>query len=266
MHQLIVVGSGIKSVSHITEETKKIIRRADKVLYLVNEELLKTWIKRESILSESLDSIYYSTTKRIDAYNAITNYIVAEYSKFNILCVVFYGHPAVFADSALKAVKRIKLDGGHAVILPAISAMDCLYSDLNIDPGKTGCFSIEATELLIYERKIDIYSHLLLWQAANLGTHDTSYTTKLNILHDYLLEYYTEDHPVCVYEAAQLPTQSPRIEWIKLHKLINASINPISTLYFPPDYNKKLSEKYLTLLNMDLRDFRLSAQTDTSSE
>jgi precorrin-6B methylase 1 len=76
MHKLIVVGSGIKSVAHLTEETKKIIQNSDKVLYLVNEEFLKQWIVRESKNAESLEPIYFNSTKRVDAYANITSEIV----------------------------------------------------------------------------------------------------------------------------------------------------------------------------------------------
>ncbi|HHT9843882.1 TPA: SAM-dependent methyltransferase [Legionella pneumophila] len=257
MHKLIIVGSGIKSVSHITEETKKIIQKADKVLYLVNEDILKLWIEREANLAESLEPIYFATERRTDSYHAITKYIIEQYTKVQILCVVFYGHPTVFAYSALKAAQFIRQKKGNAVILPAISSMDCLYSDLQIDPGKNGCFSIEATELLIYERQIDINAHLIIWQAANLGTHNTNKTKKIDILCKYLQIFYKADHPVCIYEAAQLPTQSPRIEWIKLNQLENASITTLSTLYFPPIPKKSVSKKYLSLLEMEIENFSL---------
>ena len=65
MPNLVVVGSGIKSIAHLTEETKRVIQNADKVLYLVNEDNLKTWINRESKEAESLEPIYFNYPKRI---------------------------------------------------------------------------------------------------------------------------------------------------------------------------------------------------------
>ena len=127
MHTLIVVGSGIKSIAHLTQETKKVVQNADKVLYLVNEESLKTWISREAKEAESLEPIYFSSDKRVDAYHNITAYIVDEYQKVKNLCVVFYGHPVVFAESALNAVKKIRAENGNAIILPAISSMERIY-------------------------------------------------------------------------------------------------------------------------------------------
>lgn len=266
MHKLFVVGSGIKTVAHITEETRRVIQNADKVLYLVNENNLKRWIAREAKDSESLDAIYFSSNKRIDTYHQITTYIVNQYKKVTSLCVVFYGHPTVFADSALKAVKLINSTGGDAVVLPAISSMDCLFSDLQIDPGDQGFFSIDATELLIYVRPIDARSHVVLWQISSLGTYDSTYTQKVNVLVDYLKKYYIEDHPICIYEAALYPTQKPRIEWTTLIYLISTKISSISSLYIPPIPQGKISSKYLTLLGMDIGNFQLSSQPDTPSK
>lgn len=266
MHKLIVVGSGIKSVAHLTEETKKIIQGSEKVLYLVNEELLKQWIMRESKNAEALDSTYFNSTKRIDAYNNITSVIINNYYEYNSLCVVFYGHPTVFAESALRAVKLIQAEKGSAIILPAISSMDCLFSDLQIDPGDQGCFSIDATELLIYERKLDAYSHTILWQIANLGMFNTQSTTKFNVLRDYLYTYYSSEQLVCLYEAALYPTKKPRIEWFKLVDLEDIRVTPISSLYIPPSPQIKLSNKYIKLLEIDLDDFKLSTELNTSSK
>jgi tetrapyrrole methylase family protein/MazG family protein len=264
MHTLIVVGSGIKSIAHLTEETKRVIQNADKVLYLVNEENLKAWIDREAKLAESLEPIYFNSPKRVDAYQNITTHIINEYQRVKTLCVVFYGHPVVFADSALNAVKKIREENGNAIILPAVSSMDCLFADLQIDPGDQGCFAIDSTELLIYERRIDVYVHLILWQISNLGMHDTKQTQKLNVLCDYLRTYYLEEQLVCIYEAAILPTQKPRIEWVKLRALKKAVVTSSSTLYIPPITQQSVSKKYLDLLEMDVQNFKLSSNSHTS--
>lgn len=266
MHTLIVVGSGIKSIAHITEETKKIIQHADKVLYLVNEDNLKAWIQREAKEAESLEPAYFSSPKRIDAYSQITTRIVSEYYKIKTLCVVFYGHPSVFAESALNAVKEINAANGHAILLPAVSAMDCLFSDLQIDPGDQGCYAIDATELLIYEKSVETYTHTILWQIANLGMADANQTRKIHVLRDYLYEFYPEDYQVCLYEAAILPTQKPRIQWLSLRDLVQTAINPVSTLYIPPMPKTALSQKYLDLLEIDIAQYQLSANSNTTSE
>ncbi|HAU0792291.1 TPA: SAM-dependent methyltransferase [Legionella pneumophila] len=252
MHKLIVVGTGIKSISHLTEETKRIIQNADKVLYLVNENNIKQWIEREAKQAESLDPIYFSSGQRINAYQALTNHIIDEYQKVSVLCVVFYGHPTVFADSALNAVRQIKKDGGDAIILPAVSAHDCLFSDLEIDPGSQGCFSIEATELVLFDRQIDVHSHLILWQAANFGRTDGQLSDKLSILNQYLSDFYPAQHLICLYEAASLPTMAPRIEWIPLSDFYKSTLSMTTTVYIPPLNQKSINIESLMKLGLSL--------------
>jgi hypothetical protein len=45
---------------------------------------------------------------------------------------------------------RSSTDGFDAVMLPGISAEDCLFADLGIDPGMIGCQSFEATDSITF--------------------------------------------------------------------------------------------------------------------
>lgn len=256
MSQLIVVGTGIKSVAHLSQETIVIIRQAARVLYLVNEPLMKEWIARENSNSQSLDELYFSCEKRIDAYQAITDFIVSENDRYASLCVVFYGHPVVFASSALKAVHQLKQRNMPAIILPAISSLDCLYADLAIDPGEQGCFSADVTDFLVYKRQFDIRSHVILWQVGSLGAFNQAKTTCLDVLQDYLLQYYPKSHQVCLYEASQYPSVLPRMDYLPLENLKEQAVNSISTLYIPPLFTTEFDADMLKKLGMDIANFK----------
>src|ERR1700722_13392083 len=132
---LVVVGSGIKFVSHLTTEAIAHIEKSEKVLYLVNEPAMKEWIQKKNKNSASLDPIYTQHEFRIDSYHAITDFILDEVRKNQHVCVVLYGHPAVFAKPGIDAVIQAKKEGYPAKMLPGISAEDCLYADLLINVG-----------------------------------------------------------------------------------------------------------------------------------
>jgi len=235
---LVVVGSGIKFVSHITTETRIYIEHADKVLYLVNNPAMKEWIQKQNPHAESLDFLYTKYPLRLHCYRAITNFILETLRRNIHLCVVLYGHPAIFAQPALEAVIQAKKEGYYAKILPSISAEDCLFADLCIDPASHGCQSFEATDLLVRQRRIDPSSHLILWQVGSIGvlghvrSHDNSKGAKLLLNH--LIQYYHVDHQVILYEAAQYPHLEPRIDTLRLTELPEAPFSRISTLYVPP--------------------------------
>ena len=153
--------------------------------------------------------------------------------------MAFYGHPGVFVFPSHEAIWRARSEGYAAEMLPAISAEDCLWADLGIDPGIPGCQSYEATDFLIFRRKFDPKSALVLWQIGVIGLlswweEDFDNRVGLEVLTDELLRVYPPDHPVVVYEAAHLLTQEPRLNLVKLKELPSAEVTTVSTLYIPP--------------------------------
>lgn len=257
---LVVVGSGIKLISHLNTETKAYIEQADIVLYLVNDPLMKEWIVQANAHAESLDHLYTKHKLRLHCYQEITHYILEKLRSDKHVCVVFYGHPAVFAQSALEAVVQARIDGYDAKVLPAISAEDCLFADLLIDPGSCGCQSYEATDFLIHRRPFSTHSHLILWQIGVIGTlaHAMNHNNKngINVLCNYLEKLYSTEHKVIVYEAAQYPSFDPRIDEMTLSQLRTASLTRISTLYIKPSGNLACDMQMLNELNIDINELR----------
>jgi uncharacterized protein YabN with tetrapyrrole methylase and pyrophosphatase domain len=166
---LVVAGTGIKFISHLSTETIAYIKQSDKVIYSLNEPAIEAWIKKNNSNVQSLNFLEHDDKHRIVNYQEITNYIVNEVKKSQHVCVVFYGHPTVFAKSALDAVVQLEKENYFTKILPAISSEDCLFADLRIDPGSHGCQSYEATDFLLRRKKIDPSSHLILWQIGLIG-------------------------------------------------------------------------------------------------
>ena len=154
-NSLTIAGSGIKFVSHLTTEVKAHIEQSELVLYLVNNPAMKLWIEENSKASESLDKIYSSHPDRRTNYNEIANYVIKKLDTTKTLCVVLYGHPTVFAQPGLIAAKLAKQKGHDVNVLPGISAEDCLFAELMINPASSGCQSFEATDFLIRKRVFD---------------------------------------------------------------------------------------------------------------
>lgn len=245
---LIVVGSGIKFMSHLTTEVKVCIEKSDKVLYLINEPVMQEWIKKNSKSSESLDDLYMKSSKRNDNYISIAEYIIQNLKETNNLCVVIYGHPTVFVQPSLLAAKMALADGYNVTIMPGISAEDCLFADLMIDPATSGCQSFEATDFLLYRREHDSSSHLIIWQPFVIGVLgipiDHNPQEGLRLLTEYLREKYQLDHEVILYEAAQYPAFKPKIVSILLRDLIDAELSSLTTLYVKPAI-QKMPDSYM---------------------
>jgi tetrapyrrole methylase family protein/MazG family protein len=256
---LVVVGSGIKFMSHLTVESKAYIEQSQKVLYLVNEPAIEEWIHKINPQAESLDPIYTQHNFRIHSYQAITNYILDILRQKKHICVVLYGHPTIFAKPALDAVIVAKKEGYYAKILPGISAEDCLFADLLIDPGSHGCLSFEATDFLIHTKLVDTSCHLILWQASIIGalTHPESHdnTKGSQLLLNYLTQHYDLNHPIIVYTAAQYPGLEPIIEQSVLKNLLTVKQSRTSLLYIPPVKKRAYDESILRALEIKISDF-----------
>lgn len=252
---LVVVGTGIKSLSHLTVEARANIEQADVVLYLVNEPAMKEWLVRANPNSKSLDDLYFKYDQRIDAYHAITAHILAEVEMGKHVCVALYGHPTVYAKPALDAADLACKRGITATILPAVSAEDCLFADLKVDPGTSGCLSYEATDLLIYRRHIDPACHLLVWQISAIGAqgHIDGHDNKNGIeaLVRYLLMFYKPDHRVVVYVAALYPGFMPAMDEVAISELAARAIPTVATLYVPPAAKSKPDMDMIRILGLE---------------
>jgi uncharacterized protein YabN with tetrapyrrole methylase and pyrophosphatase domain len=234
---LTVVGTGIAMGVHLTPETRAAIESADEFLHLSSDLLGERWLLQLHPRSTSLRSEYVSGEDRRLIYERIVERILGPVRAGARVAAAFYGHPGVYVTPSHEAVRRARAEGHEARMLPAISAEDCLYSDLGVDPASGGCASYDATEFLIRPRPIDTSISLILWQICVIG-NPTAVTEprleNLPLLVDRLLEEYPREHEIVVYEASPYPIAEPVIQRMPLHALSTASITPLSTLYVPP--------------------------------
>jgi uncharacterized protein YabN with tetrapyrrole methylase and pyrophosphatase domain len=238
MGRLTVVGTGIKLVAQTTPEARQAIEDADNVLYVVADKAMAHWIEQLRPDAESLLHLYGPDKDRIDTYEEMVNRILECVRTGHNVCAVFYGHPGVFVYPSHKAVRLARQEGYEAFMVAGISAEDCLFADLGVDPSSHGHQSYEATDFLVRKRRFDPHAGLILWQIGVIGDRSvrkvgTCNEEGLAILIEVLQEDYGAEHEVVVYEAAQWTIAEPSIQRVALAELGGARITPISTLYVP---------------------------------
>ena len=153
------------------------------------------------------------------------------------VCAAFYGHPGVFASPSHEAVRRAREEGFAAVMIPAVSAEDCLFADLGVDPGESGCQSYEATDFLLRRRTFDPAVPLVLWQIAFIGVTGAPVAPSqqaFGVLVEHLLGFYDASHRVIVYEASPYPVGAANVRELTLGEAPDAELGAMSTLYVPP--------------------------------
>ncbi len=235
----VAVGFGMMLGAHLSPRSRSEIEQADAVFVLVSDAIAELWLQRLRPDMRSLQPYYAEGKRRTDSYREMIEAMLSEVRVGRRVCGVFYGHPGVFAQVPHHAVAQARAEGFEAEMQPGISAEDCLYADLGIDPATYGCQHYEASQLMFYQRRLDPSAYLILWQIGLTGDRTLArYSTGpayRQLLVELLVEAgYPPDHGVIVYEAATLPIAVPRMERLRLSGLIEADLRLQSTLVVPP--------------------------------
>ena len=249
----------------MTIAARSAIQEADKVLYLVTEPIANAFLQGLNPTAESLANFYEDGKERFATYMEMVDRIVGEARRGLKVCAAFYGHPGVFVLAAHEAIRRAREAGIPAKMLPGISAEDCLFADLGIDPAVPGCQSFEATDFLIHRRQFDVAASLILWQIGVIGSQtceiEEYVPRNLDVLAEYLSAFYGPDHRVIIYEASPYPHFECRAEGTTLGALPEARVSLISTLYVAPkDVHRPVDAEMVRRLGMN-EDAVLSLET-----
>lgn len=235
--QLVCVGPGVILGAHITIRCQKHIEQAD-VVFMSCHPIMEQWIATMNDDVRSLQPFYGEGKDRRITYREMTEAILTEVRAGEKVVGVFYGHPGVFARVPHRAIKAARDEGFTATMEPGISAEDCLYADLGIDPGDYGCQHYEASQFLFYKRIIDPSAYLVLWQIALAGditiSKRVSSPEERQLLVEYLSSYYPSEHEVILYESPTLITDSVRQDKLMLSELPFVELTPVTTLVVPP--------------------------------
>ena len=135
--------------AHLTPEARHSIETADQVFCAADSavlRLLRSWNPRV----ESMDRFSEPDQPRKVTYRKTVDADDGDEVRQGIrLCAAFYGHPGVFVFASHEAIRQCRREGLPARMLPGISAEDCLFADLGVDPGIRGSQCFEVTEFLM---------------------------------------------------------------------------------------------------------------------
>ena len=222
----------------ITPESRSAMEGADRLLHLVSDASTRMWLERLNPNDESLYDAYGeerpgpSRTRRW--CSACSRRSVRER-----VCVALYGHPGVYVYPSHEAIRRARAEGHPARMLPGVSAEDCLYADLELDPARPRLPELRGHRLPDppAPRRPD---HRPAPLAGGRDRRDHLLPPRRlarrgrPLLAETLLDHYPADHEVVLYTASTLPIAGPTIRRMPLSALPDAGVSVASTLYVPP--------------------------------
>jgi uncharacterized protein YabN with tetrapyrrole methylase and pyrophosphatase domain len=234
---LTIVGTGIRVAGHMTLEALAFIELAEKVLYLVTEPVMERWVQQRNPTAESLSDCYAVGKPRHVTYKDMVQRMLFYVRQGLRVTAAFYGHPGLFVDPTHSAVRLARREGYKAILLPAVSAEDCLFADLRLDPGDRGCQSYEATDFLNRLPRFDPRCPLILWQVTVIGEDSIAYSPNREGLQELVLALersYAPSHEVVIYHASVYPICEPVIRRLPLRRVASTHLPMMATLYVPP--------------------------------
>jgi precorrin-6B methylase 1 len=235
---LVCVGAGVTLASHLTPLARSYIEQADVVFAGLSDATVELWLGKVRPDLRSFQPIFRQPIDRADPYKRVVEAVLAEVRAGKTVCAVFYGHPGMFSSVCHHALEAARSEGHRTHLEPAISAGDCLYAELGIDPGKYGCQHYEVSQFMLHRRRLDTSAYLILWQAGVVDDPTLAWLRKKKayrrLLVDVLARDYPLEHEVIIYKAPYVPVERPNVHRTTLELLPTLRVDPHGTLVLPP--------------------------------
>jgi uncharacterized protein YabN with tetrapyrrole methylase and pyrophosphatase domain len=246
-----LVGLGLRR-DQITAQAKSAMRSSKKVFYISHAPDVAPLLK--NFCPEAIDlvpSAYSEIQDRFHTYKEIAATIIAAAMAEPPVTFALYGHPLVLSQPSSLILGLASDLQIRVSILPGISAMDCVFADLGIDPLQHGIQMHEATDLLLYQRPLVPDMATLIWQVGHvetrLHTNRSSRPERLTRLQEYLIKYYEPSHMIFAVASSVSPEQGPQISQMPLIKLSDHAplLHAGTSLYIPPLLARRIADEEL---------------------
>jgi precorrin-2 methylase len=239
--RLVLVGSGVAAVSHMTLEAIGHIKAADIVFYHATNGVAAAHIRQLNSNVVDLRQYHEDEKVRTITYIQMAELMLRQVRLGKKVVGVFHGHPGVLVMAARRALAIAEIQGYETHLLPAVSSIDCLFADLRVDPANYGVQILKAGSVLKNEVPLATAGHVVILQVGFVGDRTFSFTgfkhTQHAVFFERLIEKYGRQHEAVYYVASNLPGFEPTIVLRPLVEFLDpqlwATMAP-GTLYLPP--------------------------------
>lgn len=249
---IFILGTGIRSGDDITRQTIDTLARCREVLYvdpaIGTKALLQEYCPKVTSLFEQS---YGAGMPRLSGYRHMAVRVVEAALANPPVAFAIHGHPLVLCTAPFLIQSMAAALGLRVKTLPGISALDHLFADLQLDPGRGGLLMYEATDLLLHRRPLVPEVPTLLWQIGNIETrlhsNRPSRPQRLQRLRNYLETAYPSEHQLTAYYASPHALARPELATFPLWELTvhAASLHAGITVYLPPCRPQAVADRQL---------------------
>ena len=256
MPDIFVVGLGIVHVDQLTRETERYMALSNEILYVERGAGVHKFLESKCGKVTDLTRLYVEGGDRLRTYREMAAAVVSAALDRPPVTFALYGHPLIFSYPPFLVREMARYLGLTVKLLPGISAMDCMFADLAIDPSMSGIQIYEATDILIRKRPLQNDVPALIWQIGSLETslysEHASGPERFSRFKKHMFQFYPEKHVVYAVSSATHPLLRPQIYEFSIEKIDDYAqlLHAGFTLYVPPTEQRpvqdwKLAEEIL---------------------
>jgi uncharacterized protein YabN with tetrapyrrole methylase and pyrophosphatase domain len=214
---LVIVDTGVVAVNQVTVEGYLRIRQSDRVLFLGVDPVTEHWIRT---LNENVESL-----NALETADEIVERMLDHIRAGLAICLVSHGRAALNAQVQREAIALSRAENFPAAIVPGVSALECLFSDLGLDPLRDGCQIFSAEHFVEHGRRPDPSAALVVSLS-----EETACTELLQVLRTA----YGAEHEVIIHEPARYAVLDPVIRRTAIGSMSEGDLAGVSHLYVPP--------------------------------
>jgi precorrin-3B methylase len=248
-----IVGLGIVGTRQITKEVDYILKKSDHVFLLFTQNTMHDYITNE-IGTEVTDlhEEYEEGSDRFDTYRRMADRVLNNAKNTNkSITHAPYGHPSIFVSPTRLIQEEGPKHGLRVKVVPGISAIDCIFAEIGLDPGTNGVQMYEASDFLLRKFEPNPYVPLFLWQIGAIETGlysmKKSKPERFSRIRQYLESFYPKSHILYLLRTATYPFTNSEQHGFQLKNFEKQhyKIDPVHTLYIPPVDTKEVADKDL---------------------
>jgi hypothetical protein len=213
---LVIVDTGIVAVNHVTVEGHRWIQQSDRVLFLGADPVTERWILT---LNENLESL-----NGLETADEIVERTLDHVRSGLAVCLAYHERSELSSQVVREATALCRAENLPSTVVPGVSALDCLFSDLGVDPLRHGCQIFAGEDFLEHQRRPDPLAALILSLS-----EDTAWAELLQLLQ----AQYDADHEAIIYEPARYAVLEPVIRRGAIGSIGARDLAGFSILYIP---------------------------------
>lgn len=223
LFDIALTGIGIGGFEQVTLATLEAFQNARIIFHLTSHHRR---LKKLCSNVVNLESKYWTGEEDVEVYRRLADLLISEARNGPGVVAVGDGHPAYYDDVTWDVYRRGKKLGLEVKIMPAISCLDSMAANCDLEINTNGIQILDAPSMIEWEQHINPRLDALIMQIGWVGTSSlvnmpNSRRGSLVPVVNHLMKFYPATHRVRLMRAPYDRHEQPTVITMQVGSLDN---------------------------------------------